>query len=265
VITVEVKGLKELQAELTRIAAKEVPFATELTLNGCAWKAKAAVEREVLSAFDRPTPFVQKGLFVKRAFKNKLIAEVKYKDVFDRGGFSWINPVADTLSPQVYGGPRRAKSFEARLRYNGMLPDGYFVTPGPGAKLDAYGNWSRGHIVQVLAYLQQFQEAGFAANITTEKRDKLRKGTKRKAGMTLFAVLPNRTVWGSNRRSGLAPGIWETTSTAFGRALRPVAFFVRQPVYRQRLDFYGVAQRASDASLRSEWDAAVAQALSTAR
>lgn len=267
-LTVTVQGLQEAQRALAQIAAKQVPFATALALTRTAYHAKAAVEAEVRRVFDRPTPFVQKGLFVIRAERKdpNPQAELKYKDVYDRGPAFGINPVADTLSPQVYGGERRLKAFEYRMRKTGLLAPGYYVTPGPGAKLDGYGNWSRGHIVQVLSYLQQFTESGFAANATAEKIDKLRRGTKKRAGFTWFSVGVDGRIW---RRTPtqyvkLHPGIWEAQRSAFGTALRPVAFYVRAPQYKTRLDFHAVGTKAVDQYLVFEFNKAAEQALRTA-
>lgn len=103
-------------------------------------------------------------------------------------------------------------------------------------------NPQRRQIVQVLSYLQAFGEQGYSANMTSEKRAKLAKGTRRKYGYELVVIRPSRKPQPGGKQ--LAPGIWQRTYTGFGSSLQPLMMFVRAPSYRVRLPLQEIGNRA---------------------
>ena len=68
------------------------------------------------------------------------------------------------MPPQVAGGRRSLKSAEKMLAAKNYLPGGMVTVPGAGAKLDAYGNMSRGQLVQLISALLAFPKTGYNAN-----------------------------------------------------------------------------------------------------
>jgi hypothetical protein len=145
-----------------------------------------------------------------------------------------------------------------------MLPQGWFVVPGQGADVDAYGNMSRGQISLILNVLGTYIEAGFnKANSKTIARLKVGSAKKGQYGFEFFV---NPVGGKSMTRSGhpLAPGIYKRVATGFGSSLKPVMIFVRGATYKKRLDFYGIVQRVIDRDFPSEFDTAYANALRTA-
>ena len=123
----------------------------------------------------------------------------------------------------------RFKRFELALRSAGVLPSNYFTVPGQGATYDAFGNMSRGQIVQILRISTHSANQDSKANATDKTREKLRRGTKKKFGISYFAVQPGD--------SSTTPGIYQRVHTAFGDAIKPVLIFVDRVYYDPIFDF----------------------------
>ena len=242
--------LDKLKAEMTRIEREQIPFATAKALTKTAQAAQAAVKQEMASVFDRPTPFTLNSTFIKTATKTKLEAEVYLKDEGNKGGGS----ARVRLEPQLVGGPRAFKRMEGALRHAGLLGNSEQAVPGAAADLDAYGNMSRGQIVQILAYFKAFPEAGYKANTTQAKKDKMAKGTKTKQGVRYFL-----------KRDGRGRGIYKATATGFGSAIQPVLMFVRKAQYKRRLDMPGVVNRTVAREFRDWFKDAMAEAMRSAQ
>jgi hypothetical protein len=216
--------------------AKRTKQAIADALTRTALIARADLRNEIASVFDRPTPYTLNAITGKAATAANLEAIVKLKD--EGSG----NLPTHYLYPQIFGGPRGYKRFEAALHHIGVLPEGMFAIPAAGARLDAYGNMSRGQIVQILSAFGAAQRtAGYAMNRTAE--------SKRRRGRKLpefFAV----------REGGhLAPGIY----LRVGSAIKPVLVFTRQPTYRKRLRYTDVVQHAIDRHFAKELDATMTQ------
>lgn len=226
-----------------------IPFAVVKALTRTAKLAQLAIRDEMVRVFDRPTPYTLNSTYVRPATKAQPVSSVYLKDDSSKG-----TPATKYLAPQIEGGTRSQKRFESALQRIGVLPDGWYVIPGKAARLDAYGNWSRGQIVQILAWFQAFGEQGFRANTTLERRKKLARGTKRKRGTQYFAVLPSRRA-----SKWLTPGIYLQTRFGFGSALQPIAIFVSSARYQRRLDFYGIGEKVAQAQFPIELQRALAE------
>ena len=251
-ININISGLKELQAALKN-APGQVNFALKEALNKTAEQAKSEVLTEMKKVFDRPTPFVLNSLRIKYATKPKPEAELAFKDIN-----SAVSAKTMVL-PHVDGGTRSFKGMEARLRGIGLLPSGWKAVPGAGAKVDAYGNMSKGQISQMLNVLGSYTESGFnKANIGTRKR--LAAGSaKRNAFGFVYWVNP-----AVGKRSGhLLPGVYQRVKTGFGTSLKPILIFVNSVNYRKRLDFYGITERVVSRDMAGNFSEAFDKALST--
>lgn len=203
---------------------KAIPVATANALTNAAFKVRDINVTEMKRVFDRPTPFTLHSLFVYRATASKLTARLFLKE---------SKPGKHYLRPEIYGGPRLPKAFEQALRARGYLPADMFAVPGSAAKLDAFGNMSRGEITKILSALGAAERtAGYSANRT--QRSIMRRG--RKLG-EYFVGRP-----GGGR---LPLGVWQVFRFAHGKAIKPVLMFVHQPNYRPRFDFFGVSQRVA--------------------
>lgn len=246
--------LEATVSQWARVAGDQIPYATALALTRTARAGKEEVERQLPSLIDRPTPYTMKGFRLYPATKLRLVATVDFRDAFGRG-----TSARDYLSPLVYGGKRKLKAFERSLQRTGLLPSGYAAFPGSAAKMDAYGNMSRGQIVQILSYFKAFGEQGYSANMNDKKRGALARGNKRTGtrGITYFIGRP-----GGGR---LPLGVWQRINfgTA-GSAIKPVIIFASQPSYGQQLDVPGIAKRVIDERFAKELERAVADAMRTA-
>ncbi len=249
--------IKEVTRYLDRIQKKQIPFATKNTLNTLAFDSQRIIRKEIKRVFDRPTPYTQKATKVRKATKQKLWAEVWVKNKLDAG--KGTSP-EDYLLPQITGGMRKPKRFEAALRHIGILPAGWFAVPGQAATLDGYGNMSRGQIVQILSYFKAFGEQGYKANSTAKTRARLKRGSKRKRGRAYFAAIPGR-----ERASHLQPGVYMRQYGGLGTALRPVLIFVRRPQYTSRLKFIQVQRKYALKNFKPIFSNEMRRALATAK
>lgn len=243
------QALRGLTADLVG-AEKQVKFATRVALTRTAKKAALAEVKEMRDVFRNPTPYTLNSLFVRPATSKRLAAEVKLKDEATKAV-----PASRFLAPQISGGQRQQKRFERALQSVGAMPDGYRAVPASGAKIDSYGNMSRAQIVQILAFFRAFPEVGYKANMTTAKREKLAKGTKRKLGFSYFVGTPG---------DRLPLGIYQRTALYGGTAIKPVLIFVRSAMYTQRLDFQYVVDQVVKAEFSGEFNYAFVEAKRTA-
>jgi hypothetical protein len=253
-ISVQVEGVEATRARL-RGQQKQVRFATMVALNQAAYGASRATSTELARVFDRPTPWVLRSVRYVKATRENLTAQVD----FDAWGNKQGVTVAQILRAEITGGVRRNKRHEIALQRAGILPAGMAIVPGPGAKLDAYGNMSAGQITQILSWFQAFGEQGYRAN-TRDGGRRLGRGNKRtgERGFAYFAL--------TRPRGKLVPGVYQRFGFgALGSSVRPVMFFVAMPKYRPRLDFYGVADRAAQSEFRARFPSALRDALRTAR
>jgi hypothetical protein len=236
-------------------AASQVPYALSVALNKTAGKAKDAVKAEMPSVFDRPTPWVLNSLRVKFATKQKPEAELAYKDR------NAAESSRSMIEPHVFAGRRHYKAMEARLFRAGLMPAGYNAIPGEGARLDGYGNMSKGQITQVLNVLGTYREAGYnKANAKTI--EKLARGNAKKNvyGFTYWV----NPVEGRRRARHIPPGVYQRVITGFGTSLKPILIFAKQASYRKRLPFFETVQTVVDKEFTGEFNRAFDEALRTA-
>jgi hypothetical protein len=246
-------------AKAMEVSAKQARFAAKEALNAVAEKARPALRAEMVSVFDRPTPWVLNSLRIKYATKSNLMAEIAYKDK------NSVESSRSMLEPHVFGGVRHGKGMEGRLRALGLLPGGWFAMPGAAAKLDGNGNMSKGQISLLLNVIGAFTEAGYnKANAKTVAR--LAKGGRKASqyGQYGYEWLVN-PVSGSRRIKHLAPGVYQRVGSGFGSSLKPVLIFVSKANYKQRFDFFGVVDRVVRKEFPAEFDRAFDNALRTAK
>src|SRR5574337_873685 len=225
VIVVSVaSNVRKVIGGLDAAFAKQAPFATALALTRTAQAIPAALGAAARSVFDRPRPFTTGAgaMYVKRADKASLTAEVGYKDIQTR-----------YLRWQIAGGARVQKGFERALTGLGLLPAGHVVTPGAGLKLDAFGNIPRAQLVQILGQLKSGVSV-FAGR------------GKRMSRQGLFVILPGAT---AHQARHLTPGIWRRGEGASWRDRHavPLIHYIEAAAYHPRLDLEGAARRVVDA------------------
>ena len=250
--------IKKLRNEVDAIRERQIPFATVLALNEVAAEAQRQMRQRMESDFDRPTPYTLSATWVRRANKQNLRAEVLLKDESFKSA-----PATRWLAPEVEGGQRPLKRHEYALRRANVLPEGMFAVPGEGAQMDAFGNMSRGQIVQILSWFRAFHYSGYRMNMTDKGRARLAKGSSARAKR--YRPPTSYFVVSVGGRGKLKPGVYMRQGQAHDARILPVLRFVRRPGYKPRLPFY----QTVDVTARREFEGAfrrgMAQAMATAR
>jgi hypothetical protein len=236
-------------------APSQIGFALKQAVNNSATKAREDVREQMRTKFNRPTNYFLNSLRVKYATsKEAPIAEVWFKDK------NSVESADSMVGPHIFGGERRFKPMETRLQRAGLLPSGWQVVPGAGAKLDAFGNMSRGEISLILNVLGTYKESGYnKANDKTKAR--LAKGNIKK-NVYGFELWVNPV--GGTKGKHLPPGVYKRVTTGFGSSLKPMLIFVKSTNYRKRLDFYAIVNQSVNQNLQPEFDAAFLKAVNTA-
>lgn len=246
-ITIKV-DTREATRWLNDIQKKQIPFALSKAINDTAKEVQEGLAKE-MRVFDRPKPATVKGTFVTRSTKTKPEAVIGLKTRAQG------TPTAEYLQAQVDAGGRADKRSEILLQRAGILPAGYQTRPGSGARLDAYGNMSRGQIVQILSYFKTFggiKESGRYKGRDTRSA-KLNRNSSRARTFEYFVV--------PDGMPGLSTGIWKRQ----GRKIEPILIFIKPPIYRKRYDFYGVANKIIRTRFDRQFEKALQYALSTAK
>ncbi|MDP9990405.1 hypothetical protein J2W28_000212 [Variovorax boronicumulans] len=231
-------GLASVQSQLSKLSGRQVKQAYANGLSDGGFRTRREWQREMGERFDRPTAYILKSVYVRKATPERLSVDIEPTYYGGKG----VDP-QKILQAQEFGGARRDKRSEASLRRIGILPAGYQTaipaTPFPGSD-DGRGNVRGGFLVRLLSYFQAMGEQGYKANMTDKRKARLHKGTKSREGVRFFVSY-------GRLRSGpthhLAPGIWAATGQD-GFIVRPVLMFVRDGTYESRISRERVAERA---------------------
>ncbi len=235
------------QAQLDKVfdnmQNRQIPFAASQANNPTAQVIKATHQQEMRSVFDRPTPFTINSLQLTPSSKTRLLAKVWFKNPprFADGSKHY-------LEPQVYGSIGRPfKGAERLLQRNNWLPQGWYAIPGPSARMDSYGNMSRGQLVQILSALQSLP-SGIGNRPAKYARGRTPKN------LPNFVVVPP----GSRQK----PGVYlKGPNGSFKMVLR----FVPMVTYRKRFSFFEIAQDVASREIVKQLDRAMQEATATAR
>ena len=228
--------------------AKQVPFAAARALNDTIKAAQRDYRSTLPSVFDRPTPFTLNSAFTRPASKTDLRASLELRHFAAKG-----TPADRYLGPEILSGDRGMKRFERALS---GLSGGAFVVPGRGAQLDAYGNISRGQIVQILSRLNALgdQSAGRKTTGRLRKAKLLVRHGARVAPGDYFVA---------RGRDGRPLGVYRLVSRGH---IVPVLIFTRRPPrYRARLPFFQIVERSAAKNFGDFYRKRLAEAVATAR
>ena len=117
-ITVSVDGAAEVQRMLLR-AGDQLPFALALALTRTVEQVKLEERQEMRRVFRNPIPYTLNSLYIKPATKSRLEARCWVKNDAGKG-----TPATKYLLPEVYGGARNVKRFEALMSPRWLGPSG---------------------------------------------------------------------------------------------------------------------------------------------
>lgn len=237
-LKIDVTGLNRLRDELRGFSERRLQAAAATALTRTARKIASEWQRELESSFDRPTRATTSSVQVKMATAAAPVAEVSIKAQAGKAS------PAEWLSPHERGGARSIKKFEQALQAQGAMRRGTYAVPGPAAKLDAYGNVSRGQLVQVIAQLGASFSPGYARVISPSAA---RRAAKAKAKGRAYIAFPVR-------EGGRPAGVYERTRDG---KLAAVFWFVTRAQYGKRLSLVDKAKSQAPAILAEEMERAL--------
>lgn len=257
-ITIKIDGIEAVKEKLKGFSDRRFNAAMATALTRTAVATHAAARAALDSSIERPTPYTRRALKYVPAKADNLAAMVGFDieritDMDGRSNVRYVQTLAGELPSsrylqyQVSGGTRKLKRFELALQANRAMPKGWVAVPGAGARLDAYGNMSRGQIAQIIAQLGTELLSGY---LNTPKSVRAKISGQRRAGGQFIAVLPGS-------KSKLKPGIYQRELV--GSNLTPVLMFMRKAQYQPRYDFDGVVRRTASALLPAEVQRAIAE------
>lgn len=227
----DITGFDEIAGVLDRLG-KGAPKALSDAINHTSNQARQALRHEMQSVFASPTPFTLNAIAVDLARPiSDPEGSVFVKDLAGRRN----NAPTDWLEPQVDGGDRKLKDSEDKLRKMGVLPAGMYTVPGKGARMDQYGNMSKGHIIQILWGMRRAGEHGRSRRHSSADKE------------PFFVIHKNK------RPIGIAERV--------GSSIKIVLVFTSKPAYSKRLDYSAVVERVADENLVSNIDQAVSKLL----
>ena len=158
---------RDARRELDALVHRQLPFAMSVALTETARDIETNVNKRIARAFDRPTPFTQRAVFVKPASKTRPIALVGIKD-----------KQAEYLEIQETGGTR--------------LPRRRALVLPVQAKVNQYGNLPRAAVSRALARKDTFSGkiGGVAGIWQRRKPGKRGKSDDADKAKLLFAYEP---------------------------------------------------------------------------
>lgn len=243
---------KDVVNALNATAQRQVPFVAAKTLTAIAQDVQARIKKQMPVAFDRPTPFTQRGVFLERAEKTRLEAKVFFPDSQSSMGRS----TREYIRPGAEGTPaRHQKKTEFVLSRMGFLPPGWVTVPGSffkdGSKLDQYGNISGAYYKAIIR--------GLGVSTKVKPRPLSARAQKRIAAMGVdseyIAIGTGVNKLGKN--AGWLPGgVYKRTGPG-GRKLVQYLLFVRKASYKKRLDIKEEAYAALRETGQQRFDEAV--------
>lgn len=246
---------------------RHLPFAMVKGTTRLGQLVKAEEVEEMKRVFDRPKPFTLNSLKLSPAKKDNLSAVVWFKDPPRLGSAQHY------LEPQVFGGGRELKRLEKLLKMKHLMP-------GSGAKLDAYGNLSRGQLTQVLSVLKAFNMAGYDMNLTSRSGKRNRKPrdyfavTKKRGGLVpgVYQRVQSGVGFGAKTKKSLPFGEWQKgrtrghfSSVIRARGVKPILIQGAAPRYKARYNFEGAAKRTIDKNYQRVFSEVVDEIIRTAR
>lgn len=222
-----------------------IPYAANGALNIIGKRAREDLRAEMPRVFDRPNAWTLNSIRVLESTRETLTVRLFVKDDAPNNG---TRP-EEYLLPEVFGGGRNEKRFEAALRYAGILPPGWRAMPGEGAKLDQYGNMARGEIQRILTAVKANRDSAQNRTGSARSRRNAKNAPYFVGGLDVVSVVGGRAV---TRKSSIPPGIYARKPD--GRGITPVLIFVRKPPqYRSRLDFGRVVEERANADFETEF------------
>lgn len=232
---------KEVNAKMSELVARQMPFAISKALNATAKTMVAKNKSDMSRIFDRPVSYTLNAFHYVPARKHSNKVEIRRKQTARQHSKHW-------LEVQNEGGPRPQTAFEkmikARVGYAGFN----HITPVPkNARMNANGNMTPGQYVEILSALQASRDTSQHA---------------KRAGQTAKMAKRGRSYYATGRGSNMRPGIYETLASG---KTRKVMNFIQSANYRPKLRFEERMQLYGSNNYEKNLRTSLRQAMATAK
>jgi hypothetical protein len=214
---------------------KQIAFATAVALTRTAQDLRAAIPAELDRKLDNPTDFTKRGTYLLAARKDKLQAEVGFRQIQAR-----------YMALQIAGGARQPGKGGIKL-------------PG-NIQLNAFGNIPRGTIAKLKAAAKE-GTLGPALAKRINANGNRRKGA---APLQLFYGQPTGRGW-ENAPVGIWRRIPPATPGGKGKLIPVIVFDDKPARYRPRFDLRALAQRTVDTRFAGHFRTEFQKAMANAR
>lgn len=245
-IEIKIEGVDRTTRYLTDVERKQVPFALSRAINASAKDVQKAQRGELEGRLDRPKPYTLGGTYIQYSNKANLTATIGLIDKPKQGNRAPVK----YLAAQIGGGHRRFVGYERALQRMGLLPNGYQVVPGQGAKLDRFGNLDAKQMNEVFGALK---------SKVRNLRVYTGKG-KRAYAAGYFVSMP-----GNPKTSHLEPGVYKRVERARDSQPVPLLIFVKTGDYKKRLDLIAPSREAVQRGFNQHFAREFALAMKSAR
>jgi general stress protein YciG len=142
---------KQVNAKLSQLVAREIPFATAVALTRTAQTLKEQNERDMPTIFQNPSRWTRGAFRVIPAKKNNPRAFVARKDKVTGTATNVAPNRQQYLEVQQDGGGRKPKAFETAIRTRGKGTGNFrYATPTRDTRLNASGNMTRASVNKML-------------------------------------------------------------------------------------------------------------------
>lgn len=207
-ITVDLRGLEDVQRLLRNLATEQIPYATVVTLNNLAFAVQKTSANQLATTFDQPTPLIKGATRVTKATKESLTSRTYLDD-----------PRSKILITHELGGNRGLQTLERFLRGKGWLPSGYRAVPMPNMPLDAYGNPRRAEINKIMESLASGM-TGKRTTTTTYFLIPLGVGSRLHPGIYLKKYGTSGAGTGNYRVNAITPMYWFSSKPEYQAILK---------------------------------------------
>jgi hypothetical protein len=209
------EGIRRL-AEMPNLIVKSVRGALADTVNDLHTRELMEMDQ----VFDRPTPYVKRGLKKRYPNKEGVLRAGIYFEEWPSG-----HSPADIIKPHVFGGPRRMKKSERKLQMFSPSAGGW-TAMSPGYPRNQYGN------IPGAKYTQMLNEVGALLDVPTKKKTASENRMKR--GWQFFVY--------RDKNTGEPIGIMEKRGP---KSAKMMLVFISEPGYRKnvKFDYIDIAQR----------------------
>lgn len=235
-------NVNDVTRYLSNVADKQLQFATALSLTRIAKTAQKELKSEFKRRFDRPTPYALRSIYIKPANKRNLTSVVGIRGI--EGSKNGKSP-ANILRHEFTGGSRGRSRLEFWLQNAGLISSKEYLAPGQEAKLDRYGNMSRGQVQKITSQLRVGSDA--SAYASDSKRSRRKRG--RLKGF----------FWSNGNR--LPRGVWMRD----GGDVLPIAIVIKKPRYYAAINFDNFINNSIKRNATKELEKAIDYAIRTAK